>query len=377
MKDQLLLNPEYTFLNHGSFGSCPKPLFEAYQEWQRKLEFEPYQFIVHNAVNYLADARKALGDFLGCHKDDIVLMTNPTTAVNALVKNLKLEEGDEVLSTNLEYGACDRTWNYYCEKVGAKYIRQEINLPIQSKEQLLEDFWKGVSDETKVVFISHITSATALILPAKEIVEEAKKRGLFVIVDGAHVPGHIDLNIDELGADDYIGAVHKWLNGPKGCSFLHLKSEHQSWLEPLIVSWGYEAEVPSHSQFIDYHQMQGTKDLAAFCVTPEVIDYFEKENWWEKSKVAKQQILDNYKVLCDLFGTEPICPLTNEFLGQMCAIPVGDRDAFEIRDRLRAEFKVELPATELGNQQFIRLSTQAYVDQTDIDRLKDALKQLI
>ncbi|MFM7666751.1 MAG: aminotransferase class V-fold PLP-dependent enzyme, partial [Bacteroidota bacterium] len=226
-KDLFLLDPEITFLNFGSFGACPKPIFEKYQEWQLKLEREPVQFIVNEAIVELENVRKELGTFLGCNQKDLVMVMNPSYAINTVAKSFPMKEGDEILTTNLEYGACDRTWDYYCQKVNAKYIRQEVSLPIQSKEFFLEEFWKGYSDKTKAVFISQITSATGLILPVKEICEEAKKRGLITIVDGAHVPGHIELNLLELQADIYTGACHKWLMGPKGSSFLFVNKENQ------------------------------------------------------------------------------------------------------------------------------------------------------
>ncbi|MFM7661161.1 MAG: aminotransferase class V-fold PLP-dependent enzyme, partial [Bacteroidota bacterium] len=222
-----LLDPEITFLNFGSFGACPKPIFEKYQEWQLILEREPVQFIVNEAIVELENVRKELGVFLGCNQKDLVMVMNPSYAINTIAKSFSLKEDDEILTTNLEYGACDRTWTYYCEKAKAKYVRQQISLPIQSKDVFLEEFWKGYSDKTRAIFISQITSATGLILPVKEICDEAKKRGLLTIVDGAHVPGHIELNLLELQADIYTGACHKWLMGPKGSSFLFVNKENQ------------------------------------------------------------------------------------------------------------------------------------------------------
>ena len=152
----------------------------------------------------LKKSREALAKYVGCDADDLVYVTNPSYAVNIVAKNFKLNEGDEILSTNIEYGALDRTWNYYCRKANAKYVRQPITLPVVSKEKIVEDFFKGLTAKTKAIFISHITSTTALIFPVKEIIDIAKAKGLFTIVDGAHVPGHINLNITELNADVYI-----------------------------------------------------------------------------------------------------------------------------------------------------------------------------
>ena len=216
MKNLFILNQDITFLNFGSFGACPKEIFDDYINWQRLLEKEPVQFITVDGYQYLKKSREALAAYIQCDSEDIIFIPNPTHAFNILAKNLELNPGDEILTTALEYGAMDRTWEYYCEKSGAKYIKQSISLPIQSKEEFIHEFWKGYSDKTKYIFISQITSSTALILPVKEICEEAKKRGLITIVDGAHVPGHIDLNLSELQADYYTGACHKWMMTPKG-----------------------------------------------------------------------------------------------------------------------------------------------------------------
>lgn len=174
LKKLFLLDPSVTFLNFGSFGACPKPVFDDYQKWQRELEFEPVRFIAVNGVEYMKQSRQALAEYIHCNADDIVFTPNPTFAINIVAKNLKLNPNDEILSTDLEYGAMDRTWEYYCGKLGAKFIRQPIRFPIESKEDFINQFWKGYSSKTKVVFISQITSATALILPVKEICDEAK-----------------------------------------------------------------------------------------------------------------------------------------------------------------------------------------------------------
>ncbi len=214
IKSQFLVDPSVTYLAFGSFGSCPKPIFEDYQKWQLELEKEPAQFITVNGPIYLKRSREALAQYINCSADDLVYTTNPSYAINIIAKSLKLNAGDEILTTNFEYGALDRTWNYYCKKVGAKYVRQPIELPLVSKEKFIEDFFKGLTNKTKAIFISQITSTTALIFPVKEICEIAKTKGLFTIVDGAHVPGHIHLDLTELKADVYTGACHKWMMTP-------------------------------------------------------------------------------------------------------------------------------------------------------------------
>src|SRR6188768_3954200 len=222
LKQYFLLRDDVTFLNYGSFGACVKPVFERYQQFQLELEQEPVQFITNNGLKYLETAREALGNYIHCDKEDLVYVTNPSYAVNAVVKSFDLKPGDEILTTDLEYGACDKTWQYYCKKAGAKYIRQHIPLPVQSKEEFVTEFFKGLSSKTKLVFISHITSSTALRLPVEEICAIAKEKGILTFVDGAHAPGQIQLHLRDSPFDFYTGACHKWMMTPKGSSFLYV-----------------------------------------------------------------------------------------------------------------------------------------------------------
>jgi isopenicillin-N epimerase len=292
------------------------------------------------------------------------------------MRSIKLEPGDEILSTNHEYGAMDRTWNFYCEKSGAKYIRQNIPLPIQSKESLLEDFWKGYTSKTKIVFINQISSATALIFPIKEIIRKAKSLGLITIIDGAHVPGHIDLNLTDLDPDYYTGTLHKWMLAPKGCSFLYVKKELQNNIDPLVVGWGYQSESPSKSRFLDYHEFQGTRDISAFLTAPTVIQFLKENHWTEKAKQAKQLILENYERFCDLLGSTPICPVTNVFLGQMCSIPIKTEQPMALKELLFEKYKIEIPVMKIDHGIFLRISLNAYNDEKDLETLYHALKEI-
>lgn len=377
MKSQFFIDKNITFLNHGSYGACPKPVFEEFQRLQLELETEPVYFMQKSLTAYLKKARQSLAKFIGCDAQDLFFTSNPTIAVNTVMRSLKLQPGDEILTTNNEYGAMDRTWNFYGKKAGTKYVRQNITLPIVSKEQILEEFWKGYTSKTKVVFINQISSATALIFPIKEICDKAKALGLITIVDGAHVPGHIDLNIKELDPDYYTGTLHKWMLAPKGSSFLYVKKELQDNLDPLVVSWGYESIMPGESQFLDYHEYQGTRDVSAFLCTPKVIEFLSDNNWTEKSKVSKQIVLDNYQRFCDLLNVKPICPITNEFLGQMASVPVKTKKPSELKDLLYDTYKIQIPVMPLNEHIYIRYSINAYNSQEDLDVLYKALQDII
>lgn len=377
MKSVFLLDNNITFLNHGSFGACPKPVFEEFQRLQLELEQEPVHFIQKKLPIYLKEAKKPLAKFIGCNEEDFFFTPNPTFAVNTIMRSLNLQKGDEILTTNHEYGAMDRTWNFYCKKSGAKYIRQEISLPIISKEQILEEFWKGYNSNTKVIFLNQISSSTALIFPVKEICDKAQQLGLITIVDGAHVPGHIDLNISELNPDFYTGTLHKWMLAPKGSSFLYVKKEFQVDIDPLVVSWGYESLAPSESQFLDYHEYQGTNDHSAYLCTPKVIDFLEGNNWKEKSKACRNIVLANYQRFCDLVGTQPICPISEEFLGQMASIHVRTEKPMELKELLYSKYKIQIPIMPLNDKIYMRYSINVYNSQEDLDILYRAITDII
>lgn len=377
MKDLFYLNPEITFLNFGSFGACPKPIFEDYQKWQLELEYEPVQFITVNGLQYLKQSREALANYIHCDANDLVYTANPSYAINIIAKSFKLNKGDEILTTNLEYGAMDYSWNYYCEKAGAVYKRQPITLPLATKEKFIEEFFSGLTSNTKAIFISQITSTTALIFPVKEICEIAKSKGLFTIVDGAHVPGHINLNLQELKADVYTGACHKWMLTPKGCSFLYVKKEHQHLFDPLIISWGFKNPLPTESKFLDYHQMQGTRDFSAFLTVPKAIEFLNQHNWKEKSKACHELVIKNAQRFYDLLGSYALSSLTNEFVGQMLSIPIKTTEPMKLQHLLFEKYKVEIPVMPHADKVYLRYSINVFNSQHDLDVLYNAVEDIL
>lgn len=374
---QFLLDSTITFLNHGSFGACPQPIFDEFQRFQRELELDPVHFIQKKLPVYLKQAKAPLGEFIGCNPKDFFFVPNPTVAINTVMRSLQLQPGDEILATNHEYGAMDRTWHFYCKKSGAKYVRQPITLPVVSKEQIIAEFWKGYTSKTKVVFLNHISSSTALIFPVKEICDKAQELGLITIVDGAHVPGHIDLDLADLNPDFYTGTLHKWMLAPKGSSFLYVKKEFQDDIDPLVVSWGYESLAPSESRFLDYHEYQGTNDHSAFLCTPTVIHFLKENDWKAKSEACKQIVFENYQRFCDLLQTQPIAPITSEFLGQMASIPVKTTKPAELKDLLYNQYKIQIPVMLLNDKVYLRYSINAYNTQEDLDVLYRALEDIL
>jgi len=377
IKLQFLLRDDVTFLNFGSFGACPKPIFERYQQYQLELEQEPVQFITVTGLQYLKQSREALAAYINCPADDVVYVTNPSYAVNIIAKSFNLQKDDEILTTNLEYGACDRAWNYYCKKVGAKYIRQPITLPIPSKEDLINEFFKGLTSKTKLVFISHLTSSTGLRMPVEEICAIAKQKDILTFVDGAHAPGQLPLNLQTLQADIYTGACHKWMMTPKGSSFLYVKNEHQHLFDPLIVSWGYQSTAPSQSQFLDYHQMQGTRDFSAFLCIPNAIEFMQQNNWSAVSKTCKEMVQQNAPRFCNLLKATPTAPITDDFICQLYSTPVKTKQPLELHRHFFNQYKIEVPVMPHGDNVFLRYSIQAFNTQNDLDKLYNAVEDII
>jgi len=373
MKELFLLDPHITYLNFGSFGACPKAVFTEYQRIQLELEQRPVQFMINTGMKELNSARVSLADYLACDANDVVFMTNPSYGINTIAKSIHLNKGDEILTTNLEYGAMDRTWNYYCNKAGAKYVQQEIKFPIKSKAHFLEQLWKGYTSKTKIIFISHITSSTGLILPVEEIIVEAKKRGLLTIIDGAHVPGQLSLNLTELGADIYVGACHKWMMGPKGSSFLYVNKKHQHWVDPLLISWGFQSDTPSDSTFIDYHQTAGTRDFSAFLSIPFCIDFMKEHNWKDVRARCQQKTIEWGLKFQEKLGFEPISPINESFIGQMLSIPIKTADPVLLKNKLYDEYQIEIPVFLNQNDVFIRFSYQAFNSDDDLKRLLEVL----
>lgn len=374
---QFLLNKDVTFLNFGSFGACVKPVFEKYQQLQLELEQEPVQFITAKGLQLLKESRLALGNYINCNANDVVYVTNPSYAVNAVAKSLQLQKEDEILTTNLEYGACDKTWEYYCNKAGAKYVRQQISFPITTKEAFVKEFFKGLTAKTKMVFVSHITSTTALRLPVEEICAIAKQKGLLVFVDGAHAPAQVEVDLQKLNVDFYTGACHKWMMTPKGSSFLYVKKVHQHLVDPLIVSWGYNALFPSDSTFIDYHQMNGTRDFTAFLTIPAAINFMQQNNWQNIAAQCRNLTMANAKTMCDILNTKPLCNIDNTFLVQMFSASIKTKEPEKLKQLLYEKYKIEIPVMRHFDKVYLRYSIQAFNTQQDLDNLFKALKDII
>tara|TARA_B100000073_G_scaffold149905_1_gene123567 strand:+ start:338 stop:1480 length:1143 start_codon:yes stop_codon:yes gene_type:complete len=373
LKSLFMLDPKITYLNHGSFGACPTPIFNELIKWQKKLELEPTKHLAFDVYEYLEQSRISLSNYIDCNKDDIIFSPNPSTALNTVIKSLDLKKNDEILTTNHEYGALDKTWKFICKKTGAKYIQTDIPLPFLSEKDFIERLEAKITSKTKIIFASHITSSTAIIFPAKKISALAKKHNLFCIIDGAHAPAFIDLSIKKINCDVYVGACHKWMCSPKGVSFLYVKKNYQNKIDPLVVSWGYDSDFPSKSKFLDYHQWQGTKDMSAYLTIPYTIKFLKENNWNKiREKCNKINIWARNEIN-NLLDKENVCD--DKFLGQMSSIYMDIEANPKNNIEFYKKYNIQVPFILWNNKSFFRISIQVYNTKEDIHKLLYALKK--
>jgi isopenicillin-N epimerase len=371
LRAEFLLDPDVTFLNHGSFGACPRAVFERYQEWQLELEREPVLFLARRLEALLAEARGVLGEYVGADPDDLVFVPNASSGVNIAAWPLGLQRGDEVLSTDLEYGALDLTWEHVCGDFGARYVRMPVPLPIGDEAEVVETIWAGVNERTRVLFLSHHTSATALTLPVAELCRRARERGIVSVIDGAHVPGQFPLDIRALDPDFYAGNCHKWLCAPKGAGFLYVRRDRQRDVHPLIFSWGYEGEDPP---FLARHEKQATRDPSAYLTVPYAIEWQRSHDW----HLVRDRCHELARRAAATLGLPPVVPGTRHGLyGQMVSLQLPDGAPADLQERLFDEHRIEIPVMDRESPRLIRASFQGYNDEGDLERLRAALASLL
>jgi isopenicillin-N epimerase len=336
-----LLDPEVVYLNHGGYGACPVPVFARYQEVQRELERNPSEFLGRRFHDLMAEARVALAGFVGARPEDLVFVPNATAGLNAVIRSLRFGPEDEVLTTRHEYGAVTRTWEF----MGVKLVYAEPG-----------ELAGAIGPRTKAVSVSHITSPTALVLPVLEICAAARAAGVLSIVDGAHVPGQLPLDLEQLGADIYAGNCHKWLCAPKGAAFLWARPEHQRWIEPLVISWGYGAE----ASFAERHGWQGTRDPAAALTVPAAIE------------AHRELDLERCRRLAASFH-DRLPPCGGMPAPQMWASEVAVDDPDVLQRRLFDEHRIEVVVGKWEGKSLLRVSIAPYNAAADVERLLEAL----
>jgi len=378
LREQFLLDPDVVFLNHGSYGACPRPVFERYQAWQRELERQPVEFLGRRVRDLLAGARVPLGELLGVGADDLVYVSNVTTALNIVARSLPLQPGDEILTTDHEYGALERTWTFVAERRQARLVVRRLPVPLGDPSEVVEAVWGGVTPRTRVLFLSHITSPTAVTLPIEPLIARARAAGIWTVIDGAHAPGQIDVNLTQLDADFYGGNCHKWMAAPKGAGFLYVKPEQQRLIEPVVVSWGWRPIEPGPSTYIDALERQATHDPSAYLSVPDAIAFQRDHNWPRVRQECHALVRLARERMAELTGTPPLVDDDPRWFAQMASMPLPAAcNAEVLKQRLYDEYRVEIPAMRWGDVPCLRVSVQGYNTRADIERLVSAVGALL
>jgi isopenicillin-N epimerase len=375
LRQDSLLDPDVVFLNHGSFGACPRPVFDRYQAWQRELEQQPVEFLGRRQHDLLTEARAALAAYVGAGADDVAFVPNVTTALNIVARALPLDSGDEILTTDHEYGALERTWTFVVEHRQARLVVQRLPVPLQDPEEAVEAIWAGVTPRTRVLFLSHITSPTAVKLPIEPLIARARAAGIWTVIDGAHAPGQVDLDLRAFDVDFYGGNCHKWLSSAKGAGFLYVRPELQHLIEPLVVSWGWRPRDPWSTPFIDAIQRQATHDISAYLSVPAAIGY-QRERDWDAVRQECHELARLARFgIAEITGVEPLVADDPRWFVQMSTLPLpAGADAARLKQRLYDEFRIEIPSTTWRAVPCLRISVQGYNTRGDVQRLLDAVR---
>jgi isopenicillin-N epimerase len=369
IRGDFLLDPDIAHLNHGSFGATPLPVLRRQEELRAELERSPVEFLARRLPDLLAEVHAQVGAYVGADPSSLVLVPNATTALNAVARSVPLPRGSEVVITDLEYGAMRLLWEEVARRRRARLVVAHVPLPVRDELQLVDAVWSAVTPRTRVVFVSHITSETALVLPLRELCRRAREARILSVVDGAHGPGQLPLSLDGLGADVYAGNGHKWLCAPKGSAFLYARGDARDWLAPPVVSWGWAAdEDVFHARF----GWSGTADPTAVLSMPAAIAYELGNDWDMLRERCRGLARRTQEAVLRLAGMEPIAAETLQ-APQMVAFPVPHADAEALQKALRKDFRIEIPVHETDGRVLVRLSVQAYVTDEDCARLVEAL----
>jgi isopenicillin-N epimerase len=376
--DHWTLDPSVTFLNHGSFGACPRAVLAEQQLWRARLEQEPVRFFALELEELLDSARQKLAAFVGASSDQLAFVPNATTGINTVLRSLRFQSGDELLTTNHEYNASSNALNFAAQQSGANVVVAEVPFPVESADQIVEAVLAKVSIHTKLVLLDHVSSQTALIFPIQTLIQRLATHGIDVLIDGAHAPGMVALNLQELGAAYYTGNCHKWLCAPKGSAFLYVRPDRQDLIRPLVISHGANSPRTDRSRFRLEFDWMGTSDPSPYLCIPAAIQTMESlmPGGWPAIMARNRSVaLQVRNSVCRRFHIPLPCP--DAMIGSMAVIPFFSGAAAALQTALFERFQIEIPVNAWGNcERLIRVSVQLYNNRIDYDVLADALTVL-
>lgn len=388
MKNHWLLDPSIIYLNHGSFGATPRAVLFRQQQVRVQMEREPVRFFIRELPALLEESRGELAQFLGADPEGLVFVPNATAGVNAVLRSLDLDKHDELLVTTHEYNASRNVLDYVAEASGAKVVVVDVPFPIDSPDTVVARVLERVTERTRLLLIDHITSQTALILPLERIIAELRERGIDTLVDGAHAPGMIPLDLRALDAAYYTGNLHKWVCAPKGAGFLHVRANRRYGVRPIAISHGANADHEKRSRYLVEFDWTGTYDPSAWVAVPEALRFIPSlvdGGWPEVMRGNHELALQARDIVCDALQIPP--PAPDSMIGSMVSFPLPDSGVTEIpmlsgdplQDKLLFGHNIEVPVMpwpRVGNR-ILRVSAQLYNELSDYEALARALRALL
>jgi isopenicillin-N epimerase len=388
IREHWCLDPSVVFLNHGSFGACPIPVLRYQAELRQRMERQPVQFFARDLEGLLDDARRTLGDFLGASAQDLAWIPNATTGVNAVLRSLSFEPGDELLTTDHEYNACRNVLDFVARRAGAKVVVANLPFPVAGHALVLQAVLDRGTERTRIALIDHVTSQTGLVLPIEALVRELQARSVETLVDGAHAPGMLPLDVAAIGAAWYTGNCHKWICAPKGAAFLYTRPDMQERTRPTVISHGANSTRTDRSRYLTEFDWMGTDDPTAILSVPAAIRFMDQlmpGGWSEVHETNHRLALRGRDLLCNTLDIDAVCP--DDMIGSLASLPLPDGDgrpsasplyADPLQELLLEQFGIEVPVIPWPSppRRLIRISAQVYNCDGDYEKLGQALRAL-
>ncbi|MEZ5962895.1 MAG: aminotransferase class V-fold PLP-dependent enzyme [Planctomycetota bacterium] len=382
------LDPTVTFLNHGSFGACPAAVLQVQDELRTRMEREPVLFLHRQLEALLDDARARLAEFVSVDPDDLAFVPNATTGVNVVLASLQLAPGDELVTTDHEYNACKNALDRVADRAGARVVVVPLPFPLQDARDAIDPLLAALTPRTRLVLVDHVTSPTGLVLPIATVADVCRSRGIDLLVDGAHAPGMLDLDLRALGATYYTGNCHKWMCAPKGAALLYVSRERQADVRPLVTSHGANSPRTDRSRFRLEFDFTGTADYTPFLCVPAAIDTMAgvfPGGWPELRQHNRTLVLAGRAALCKALDTPP--PAPDAMLGSLASIPLPDAPGAprgrlgldDLHVELFERHRIEVPVMPWPRapHRLLRISAQAYNSAAQYDHLALAVRELL
>ena len=368
-----MLDPEITYLNHGSFGARTLQVHDSQLEFKQLFERSPIQFLDRSRQDLICESRDVVSSFLQCDSSGFGFVDNATTGVACVVQSIECTPSDEILTTNHVYNGIRQLLSHHAQRTGCSYRELEIPFPIKNANEILSIIVASVTSKTKLLVVDHVTSITSIVFPIDEIIHECHKRGILVLVDGAHASGMLDVNIDSLNADWYVGNLHKWVCAPVGAGFVWTHEKHRNSTHPLTVSHFL------NTNYTDEFDWQGTKDISPWLAAATAIQTGDSIGWDRIREHNHTLATWMHQELLEGLGLEPIVPIDGSLLGSMATVvlpagfPSTYEDCYQLRDQIFTDFKIEVPIFHFEKRCLMRVSAQLYTKNSDIGQLIDVL----